>query len=55
MTALALVAGTLISATMAVVANKRANKIEAIKLYRELTNTGLAEAKAVIDRIEAGM
>lgn len=33
---------------------RRGNKIEAIKIYRELTNTGLAEAKAVIDRIEAG-
>ena len=34
---------------------RRGNKIEAIKIYRELTNTGLAEAKAVIDKIETGM
>jgi ribosomal protein L7/L12 len=34
---------------------RRRNKIEAIKIYRELTNTGLAEAKAVIDKLEAGM
>ena len=34
---------------------RRGNKIEAIKIYRELTNTGLAEAKAVIDKLEAGM
>lgn len=33
---------------------RQGNKIEAIKLYRELTNVGLAEAKSVIDRIEAG-
>jgi ribosomal protein L7/L12 len=26
------------------------NKIEAIKIYRELTGVGLAEAKAVIDK-----
>ena len=26
------------------------NKIEAIKLYREMTGVGLAEAKAVIDK-----
>jgi hypothetical protein len=31
---------------------KRGNNIEAIKIYRELTGTGLAEAKAVIDRAE---
>ena len=31
---------------------KRGNKIEAIKLYRELTGTGLAEAKDAIDRAE---
>ena len=31
---------------------KRGNKIEAIKIYRELTGTGLAEAKAVIVRAE---
>lgn len=28
------------------------NKIEAIKLYREMTGIGLAEAKDVIDRAE---
>ncbi|MCI0552899.1 MAG: ribosomal protein L7/L12 [Anaerolineae bacterium] len=31
---------------------RRGNKIEAIKIYRELTGTGLAEAKDVIDRAE---
>ena len=31
------------------------NKIGAIKLYREMTNAGLAEAKGVIDHIEAGL
>jgi hypothetical protein len=31
---------------------RRGNKIEAIKLYRELTGVGLAEAKSVIDRAE---
>ena len=30
----------------------RGNKIEAIKIYRELTGVGLAEAKEVIDRAE---
>lgn len=30
-------------------------KIEAIKLYRQQTGTGLAEAKAVIDRMEGMM
>lgn len=34
---------------------RRGSKIEAIKLYRELTNVGLAEAKAAVDRIEAGL
>ncbi len=29
---------------------RRGNKIEAIKIYRELTGLGLAEAKAVIDK-----
>ncbi len=28
------------------------NKIEAIKIYREMTGVGLAEAKQVIDRAE---
>ena len=31
---------------------RRGNKIEAIKIYRELTGTGLAEAKNAIDRAE---
>jgi ribosomal protein L7/L12 len=31
---------------------RRGNKIEAIKLYRELTSVGLAEAKQAIDRAE---
>jgi ribosomal protein L7/L12 len=32
---------------------RRGNKIEAIKLYRQLTEVGLAEAKQAIDEIEA--
>lgn len=32
---------------------RRGDKIEAIKLYRELTGVSLAEAKQVIDRIES--
>jgi ribosomal protein L7/L12 len=31
---------------------RRGNKIEAIKIYRELTGVGLAEAKQEIDRAE---
>ena len=31
---------------------RRGNKIEAIKLYRELTGVGLAEAKDATDRTE---
>ena len=31
---------------------RRGNKIEAIKLYRQLTGVGLAEAKQAIDRAE---
>jgi ribosomal protein L7/L12 len=31
---------------------RRGNKIEAIKIYRELTGVGLAEAKEAIDRAE---
>jgi hypothetical protein len=31
---------------------RRGNKIEAIKIYREVTGVGLAEAKQVIDRAE---
>jgi ribosomal protein L7/L12 len=31
---------------------RRGNKIEAIKLYRNHTNLGLAEAKAAIDALE---
>ena len=34
---------------------KRGNKIEAIKIYRELTGVGLAEAKQAIDRAERFM
>lgn len=30
---------------------RKNNKIEAIKIYRELTGLGLAEAKAAIDQI----
>lgn len=32
---------------------KRGNKIEAIKIYREIYNCGLAEAKQAVDGIEA--
>jgi ribosomal protein L7/L12 len=32
---------------------RRGNKIEAIKIYRELTGVGLAEAKQVIDGLES--
>ena len=31
---------------------RRGNKIEAIKIYRELTGAGLAEAKQAVDRAE---
>lgn len=31
---------------------RRGNKIEAIKLYRELTGAGLGEAKSAVDRAE---
>ena len=31
---------------------RRGNKIEAIKIYRELTGVGLAEAKQAIDHAE---
>jgi ribosomal protein L7/L12 len=31
---------------------RRGNKIEAIKIYRELTGVGLAEARQAIDRAE---
>jgi len=34
---------------------QRGNKIEAIKIYREVYNVGLAEAKHVIDSIEQGI
>lgn len=33
---------------------QRGNKIEAIKIYREATGVGLAEAKAAVEAIEAG-
>lgn len=32
---------------------KKGNKIEAIKIYRDLTNAGLAEAKNAVEDIEA--
>jgi hypothetical protein len=32
---------------------KRGSKLEAIKVYRELYNVGLAEAKAAVDKLEA--
>lgn len=32
---------------------KKGNKIEAIKMYREIYNVGLAEAKQAVDGIEA--
>lgn len=32
----------------------RGNKIAAIKLYREFTNVGLAEAKDAVEKMEAG-
>lgn len=34
---------------------RQGNKIEAIKVYRELYNVGLAEAKQEIDRLEQSM
>ena len=32
---------------------RRGNKIEAIKIYREIHNVGLAEAKQVVDGMES--
>jgi large subunit ribosomal protein L7/L12 len=32
---------------------KKGNKIEAIKIYREIYNVGLAEAKQAVDGMEA--
>ena len=32
---------------------RRGNKIEAIKIYRELTGVGLAEAKQAVESLEA--
>ncbi len=32
---------------------KRGNKIEAIKIYREIYNCGLAEAKQAVDSLQA--
>jgi ribosomal protein L7/L12 len=32
---------------------RRGNKIEAIKIYRELTGVGLAEAKQAVERFES--
>lgn len=34
---------------------KQGNKLEAIKVYRELTNAGLAEAKQAVEKIEASI
>lgn len=34
---------------------KKGNKIEAIKAYRELTNSDLADAKRAVEKIEANM
>jgi hypothetical protein len=34
---------------------RKGNKIEAIKIYREIHNVGLAEAKWAVDGIEAGL
>ena len=34
---------------------KKGQKIEAIKVYRELTNTSLAEAKQAVERIEVSL
>jgi ribosomal protein L7/L12 len=34
---------------------KKGNKLEAIKVYRDLTNAGLAEAKQAVDKIEASI
>ena len=34
---------------------RQGNKIQAIKHYRDLTNAGLAEAKAAVEGIEAGL
>lgn len=34
---------------------KKGNKIEAIKIYKEAYNAGLAEAKQAVERIEASL
>lgn len=34
---------------------RQGNKLEAIKIYRELTNTGLAEAKQAVEKIESSL
>ena len=34
---------------------KKGNKIEAIKIYREIYNCGLAQAKQAVENIEAGL
>ena len=45
-----------IAANARVVAQIRAgNLIEAIKVYREIYNTGLAEAKTAVDRIKSDL
>jgi ribosomal protein L7/L12 len=33
---------------------RRGNKLEAIKIYRELTGVGLAEAKQAVERLNQG-
>lgn len=34
---------------------KKGNKLETIKVYRDLTNAGLQEAKAAVERIESSI
>lgn len=34
---------------------KKGNKLEAIKVYRELTNADLADAKRAVEKIEANV
>lgn len=34
---------------------KQGKKIEAIKIYRDLTNTGLAEAKQAVEKMKAAI
>ena len=44
--------GNPVMSTQIQAALRSGNKIEAIKIYRELTGVGLAEAKDVIDKAE---